>query len=119
MQVQMKVAPQVIVTAEGDNHIELFDQLASLQEVFSNDKCGKCGSTALKFVSRQDKEENDYHELQCTKCWAKLAFGHHKKGKSLFPKRKDDDKGTVTGEPNGWLPTNGWLKWNKDKNILE
>jgi hypothetical protein len=117
MKVQIKVAPKVIVEAEGDNHVDLFEQLDGLQEVFSNHKCGKCGKEDIRFVVRTDAEENKYYELHCQnpKCRAKLVLGQKKKGKALYPKRKDDDKGSVTGNPNGYLPSNGWLKWNPEK----
>ena len=72
------------------------------QEVFEESKCGKCGSENLKFVVRT-VDDNEYFELRCMDCGAKLAFGSMKKGGGLFPKRKDGDN---------WLPDNGWTKWN-------
>ena len=52
-------------------------------------------------------EGNDYYELRCGNCGGILSFGQHKKGGTLFPKRKDDN--------NNYLPNKGWHKWVKDK----
>ena len=50
-------------------------------------------------------EGNDYFELKCTDCGAVLSFGQHKKGGTLFPKRKDES---------GWLKNKGWHKWQPE-----
>jgi DNA-directed RNA polymerase subunit RPC12/RpoP len=94
---------------DADTHRELFMQISRFQEVFEESKCGKCGSENLKFVVRT-VDENEYFELRCMDCGAKLAFGSMKKGGGLFPKRKDGDN---------WLPDNGWTKWNSKKGIAE
>ena len=39
-------------------------------------------------------------------CGATLAFGQHKKGGTLLPKRKDEN--------GNWLENGGWHKWQKD-----
>jgi ribosomal protein L40E len=77
--------------------------------VFEETKCGKCGSENLRFVVRT-VDENEYFELRCMDCGAKLAFGSMKKGGGLFPKRKDGDN---------WLPDGGWLKWNPKTKAME
>jgi hypothetical protein len=99
MQVQVKVSPNVIITAEGEKQTDVFKELARLTEVFGQSKCGKCGGTNLRFVVRT--LDNDFYEIQCADCKAKLTFGQHKKiPGSLFPHRKDkEDK---------YLPNNGW-----------
>ena len=102
----MKVKYQsgkISVEFDCDTQKELFTQLASFQEVFCETKCGKCGSENLKFVVRQ-VDGNEYHEIRCLDCGAKLQFGVNKKGGALFPKRKDSD--------GNWLPDKGWTKWN-------
>ena len=91
---------------EASGQKEIFKELALIQEIFSEPKCGMCGSTNLKFVVR-NVDGNDYYELRCADCGAILAFGQHKKGGTLFPKRKDDN--------GNYLPNNGWHKWTKDK----
>ena len=119
MKVQLKVNNRVFIQAEGQNHVELFEQIEGLQEVFAAyDKCGKCGGDDLRFVKRT-QGKHVYYELHCQKCYARLAFGQNdepKKG-SLYPRRKENDKlsamgGTVkAGER---LPHNGWLKYDKE-----
>lgn len=98
------------ITVEGDKMADVFKELAALQEVFSVDECGKCGSTDLRYVVREDSEENEYFELHCQdrNCRARFAFGQMKTPKGrLFPKRKDKE--------GKWLPDNGWTKWDKEK----
>jgi len=101
------------LTVTGNDHKELFSNMASYQEVFDNTKCGKCGCEQLRYVTRQDQEENTYYEIRCTNigCLAKLAFGAHKKTETLFPKRKYGKNHEKAGE---YLPHNGWLKWNPE-----
>ena len=95
------------ITAEfdADTQRELFTQISKFQEVFEEAKCGKCGSENIKFVVRT-VDDNEYYELRCMDCGAKLAFGSMKKGGGLFPKRKDSE--------GNWLPDRGWVKWNPD-----
>lgn len=124
MKVQVKVAPKVIVEAEADTHVDLFEQISSLQEVFGQHKCGKCGCEKLRFVVRTDKDDNKYYELACQnfECKAKLAFGAHKKGGGLFPKRKESENQSLAGgtvEAGAYLPSNGWLRYNKQKGHAE
>ena len=109
----MKVTYQegrLSVELECDSQKELFTQLASFQEVFSENKCGKCGSENLRFVVREN-DGNEYYELRCLDCGAKLAFGVMKKGGGLFPRRKDSD--------GNWLPDRGWTKWNPKTKSVE
>lgn len=93
----------ISVELNGETQRELFEQLASFQEVFDEAKCGKCGSDNVRFVTR-NVDDNVYYELRCLDCGARLSFGVMKKGGGLFPKRKDAD--------GGYLPDHGWLKWN-------
>lgn len=97
------------LTAEvaGETQKDVFQQIASFQEVFEETKCGACQGENLRFVVR-NVDDNDFFELHCqnVNCRHRLAFGQHKKGGSLFPSRKDKD-GT-------WLTKNGWTKWNPE-----
>jgi hypothetical protein len=85
----------------------LFEQLAEISEVFSNDTCGHCGGKATFRVREVD--ENKYFEMWCPSCYAKLAFGQNKKGNTLFPKRKDKE--------GKYLDKNGWVKYVKPSAI--
>jgi hypothetical protein len=102
MKVKYKVGDRLEFELEGAGQKELFKELASIQEIFGEESCGLCGSKNLRFVVR-NVEGNDYFELRCNDCGAILAFGQHKKGGTLFPRRKDDN--------NNWLPNRGWHKW--------
>ena len=94
---------RITVEVEGDSQRDLFSEIGKVQEVFEQDTCGKCGHDDIKFVVRT-VDDNQYYELRCANCGARLSFGAMKKGGGLFPKRKD-------GEGN-WLPDGGWVKWN-------
>ena len=94
---------RINVEIEGDTQVEIFQQLANFQEIFAETACGKCESEDIKFVMRT-VEDNQYFELRCANCGARLSFGANKKGGGLFPRRKDSD--------GSWLPDSGWVKWN-------
>jgi len=90
---------------EGSGQKELFKELATIQEIFGEDKCGCCSKNNLKYLVR-NVDDNNYYELRCNDCGAILSFGQHKKGGTLFPKRKDDE--------GNYLPNKGWHKWTPD-----
>ena len=98
------------VEFECDTPKEVFNQLSVFQEVFGETKCGKCGSENLRYVVRM-VDDNQYYEIRCQDCGAKLAFGANKKGGGLFPKRKDSE--------GNWLPDKGWTKWNPKTKQIE
>lgn len=89
------------VELEGDQKA-IFAQIASFQEIFENTVCGACKSTQTRFVVRV-VDDNNFYEIHCNQCRARLCFGAHKKGGTLFPHRKDSD--------NNWLPNSGWTKF--------
>lgn len=105
MKAVLKVNECLTLELDSSNQKELFENLANLQEVFGEDRCGKCDSTDLRFIVREN-DGNKFYEVQCRKCYARLAFGSHKKGETLFPKRKDGDS---------YLPDNGWTKWDREQ----
>jgi len=109
MEVTKKVG-SLTITFEGETQKDIVKQLSSLEEVFGESACGKCGSENLRWVVREN-DGNEYYELRCLDCGAKLSFGVNKKGGGLFPKRKD-------GEGN-WLPDKGWTKWNNKTKQVE
>ncbi len=98
---------RLFIKVEGVNQKEVFEKLASAQEVFeADDKCGCCGKANLRFRVRhvpKGTKTFDYYEMVCQDCYARLAFGQSTDTVSLFPKRKDEQ-----GE---WLPTRGWSKY--------
>jgi len=101
------------VELEGKSQADIFEQLATFQEVFEQTECVREGkkSDNVRFLVREDKDENKYYELVCQDPDpalrnARLSFGQHKKGGSLFPKRKDKD--------GNWLKHNGWNIYGVD-----
>lgn len=102
MKASYKVNDKLQFEVEGEGQKEIFKELSSIQEIFGESECGMCKNTDIRFAVR-NVESNEYYELKCTKCGATLAFGQHKKGGTLFPKRKDDK-----GE---YMPNRGWYKW--------
>lgn len=116
MKVTYTLSNGLTVELEGKTQTDIWDQLAEFQEVFGDTTCvakikGQIHkSDKVKFVKRQDKEDNDYYELVCVDSESPLfmykkAFGQHKKGGTLFPKR-DIPEGCIPG-------FNGWHKWIK------
>jgi hypothetical protein len=106
MKISYKINDKLRVELEATGQKEIFKELCLIQEIFAEDKCGLCQSSNLRFVVR-NVDGNDYYELRCIDCGAILSFGQHKKGGTLFPKRKNED--------GSYLPDKGWHKWNKEK----
>jgi hypothetical protein len=95
---------------------ELFNEIASVQEVFDAESCcGLCGSVDIRFVVREaegkGKQANQkftYYELRCNGilddgnlCRGRFDFGQSLDTKNLFPKRKADEGEPEKG-PRGW-----------------
>lgn len=96
---------QILCEVQGETVKDLFRGISQAQEVFeSANACGACQSNAIRFIHRV-VDDNEYFELGCADCFARLQFGQHKKGGTLFPKRKD--------EANNWLPNGGWQKYER------
>lgn len=118
MQVNRQVG-KVTLCADGENPLEIFQKLATLQEVFCESKCGKCGCEDLSYRVRnvQDgKKTYTYPEMSCSKCWAKLSFGQSDDG-ALFPVRyQRKDKEYLKDKDGKNIPkgANGWVKYNKE-----
>lgn len=126
----MKVLRRVgnlTVEVEADNQVGLFEQLAdvdkSYKEVFGESTCGHCGGTDISFsyrdadyVDQKTKKTKKarYYEMVCNnrKCWAKLSFGQHQEGDTLFPKRKLDDDTYDKAH-------RGWKKFVKDQQPVQ
>ena len=104
MKVLYRANDKLTFELEGSGQKEIFKELALIQEIFAEEKCGLCSSPSFKFCVRS-MDGNDYYELRCSECSAVLGFGQHKKGGTLFPKRKDDS--------GVWLPNKGWHKYQK------
>lgn len=110
MKLTVKLSDVLSAELEASDQKDIFEELSSLQEVFGQNQCGKCKGTNLKFQVRE-VDGNKFYETRCQSCGAKLSFGAHKKGNSIFPRRKDSE--------GKYLNNGGWLKWNKEKGIEE
>ncbi len=97
------------MTVTGTTELELVENLARVQDVFCNDECGLCGSNNIVWQVR-NVEDNKYYELICRECWAKLPFGVHRDGKTLFPKRSMSEEEAGKHE----VGKRGWRKWLKN-----
>jgi len=98
------------IDIEGEEMVDIFEKIGHVQDVFDETKCIKCGNENLKFTIRRNKDDDPFYELRCgdiKTCGAKLQYGPHKKGGTLFPKRKDAD--------GNFLPDDGWIKWDASK----
>lgn len=102
MKAQFNVTKNLMIEIEEDSQTELFRGLAVAQEVFGETTCEACKSENISYRVRT-VDDNDFYELVCKACKAVLKFGQHKKGKTLFPVRKDDS--------NGYKKNNGWEKY--------
>lgn len=102
-------AGNLVFELELTDDQSMFEKLHHIQEIFDQ-SCGKCKSTNIRYVVRE-VDENKYYECRCTDCFARLSFGCNKKGKTIFPKRKDDQ--------GNYLPDSGWVRWNREKGVAE
>lgn len=109
MKVTAQISKLLTVEIDAKDQRELFEELYATQEVFGVTACGKCGSEDIKYIVRTNADDDKFYEIQCQnpKCRAKLAFGCHKKGNSLFPKKKDAD--------GKYLLNNGWTVYVPEK----
>jgi hypothetical protein len=94
---------RLVFELQGETVKDLFRQIAQTQEVFeAAQACGLCGNTEIRYQVRTI-DDNDFYELVCMQCRAQLHFGQHKKGGTLFVKRRDDH--------GALLPATGWQEW--------
>lgn len=96
---------KLVIEVEGSNIKELFQQIGPVAEVLDGDDCcGKCNSPHIYPRAREAKKSGTnqtviYYELVCSDCGAKLSFGQHSDGGSLWAKR---DKDGVRLDNRGW-----------------
>ncbi len=123
MEALYKLNDKLTLKVDGTTQKELFEKVAEVEkwsEVFGIEKCGVCGCKNIKLQTREaaDKKKQTkmytFYELVCQgytkdkeRCYAKLQFGQHSEGGTLFPKRKDDD--------GNYLPNGGWKRFVKDE----
>jgi hypothetical protein len=119
MKARVKATDDLWFEIEGDQEDEIFKQIARVQEVFRHKGCGACHSGDVKFICRLDSSSNDWLEVGCKMCRAKLVFGRTKKGGLIFPKIKWDqlsekqqenraNEKSYADKNRGYLPDGGW-----------
>ena len=89
------------VTVEAEGQKDLFELLATYQEVFGTVECVGCKKHNLRYTVREQEDskgkKQKYYELRCQDCFAKLPFGQHNDSPTLFPKK--------------------WVRWDKANNV--
>ena len=87
---------------------DAFEFVAKVQELFEEEECGCCHSKAIRCQVRKH-DDYKFYEYACMnpECGARLAFGQHKEGGTLFPKRWDGERGVP-------MPDNGWAIWKPE-----
>jgi len=126
MKARIKATDNLWFDVEAEQEDELFKQIARIQEIFQHNGCGACGSFNIKFVCRLDSSDNDWLEITCQDCRAKLIFGRTKKGGLIFPKIKWDqlsekqqeqriNEKSYADKHRGYLPDKGWFIYKPNK----
>jgi len=120
MKARLKATNDLWFEVDGETEDELFKQISRVQEVFQHQACGACKSSHIRFVCRIDSSDNDWIEIVCQDCRAKLIFGRTKKGGLIFPKIKWDqlspkqqeqriNEKSYADKNRGYLPDGGWF----------
>ena len=79
-----------MIKIEGETITDLFEKIGPVAEVLDGDDvCGKCQSAHI-YPRARTAQEFVYYELVCSDCGAKLSFGQHKKGGTMWAKRTDE-----------------------------
>jgi hypothetical protein len=99
MKAVFKLSERLTVEVEGENQRELFENIAKFQEVFNEEVPPGAKGLNTRFVVRT-VDDNKFYEMRCQDTGQILSFGCHKKGNTLFPKRRDD-QGNEVGKK-GW-----------------
>lgn len=124
MKVTQTLENGITIHAEGENTMEVFEQLAELTEVFGEPNAIKDGQTAPYIFRVRTVGTDKFYELYSPKLkGAKLVYGCSKEGKKLYPKRmKTDYKGKAVKDENDkaiYLPDRGWTRWNPETKTNE
>lgn len=99
---------RLTVAFEASEPKQIVKTVASLQEIFEEDRCGKCQSERIRCSHNSDKDNHDYYKLRCLDCGAQIDFGQHKTGGTLFIKRHTEEDGRRVAMPNhGWYVYGG------------
>lgn len=103
---------RIKVKIDGRGVKDVFENLAEFCEIFENE-CTVGNKSSDKVVPRvRETDGNKYYEMVCVDRdrdlrGRTLAFGQHKQGGTLFPKRTVGE-----GSEKKWLPNGGWGKFD-------
>ena len=117
LKANFRVRPELTLEIECKEQKNLFEDIASIQEVFENQSCTLCTQHGpVRFVVRT-VEEDLYYEYRCDSCGARLNLSVNKKGGTLYVVRKlkDGMPAKVTDTPPFDFRTKGWYKFDKTK----
>lgn len=96
---------QFVFEFDAQGTKDALQQVAHVQEVFEQEKCGHCGKRNFRYVHRMVGEDH-YYEIQCKDCFFKLGLGQPKKDSgNLYPRRRHNKTKQAIG-------TNGWHKFD-------
>ena len=112
MLVTVKLNEKLTVSLEASDQKDFFRQVSSIQEVCGSNVCQACKSENTKFCVRnvtEGKKTFEFFEIRCQDCRARLSFGSHQEGDTLFPKKKNGDT---------WLENGGWEVYKPQKDEL-
>lgn len=121
---------RLTVKIEGKTQIEIFEQLASFQEVFDTVACGEVNGKRItsndiryrvresKFIDEKGKEQPaTYYEQVIEsgdlKYWKRSLGLKNDKSGNLFPHKAKEDPNIIAGE-GGWHKYNGNFKKKED-----
>jgi hypothetical protein len=110
------------VQVEAETQVGLFEQWAAAVEVFGEHCCGLCHNENIVPVVRTvvcGKQEYQFHELQCQNagCRARLSYGVHLGGETLFPHRRLDAGGRPDRAEGEYGPHGGWTRYKGTANV--
>lgn len=91
------------IEVDGQDAKEVFESMASAQEVFLNTNCGACDSSNTRFVCRKNGKFT-FYEVRCMECGCCLSFGQRSEDGALYPRRTDKEKRR--------LDNSGWVRWS-------
>lgn len=101
---------RLVIEMEATTIKDLFSQIGPIAEVLDADQtCGACNAPTIYPRAREAKKSDGktvtYYELVCGHCTAKLSFGQHSEGGTLWAKRENDQKEPLLNR--GWLVYRG------------